>query len=253
MKIDWQNVEPFQIKEFTRRGEMEKHPSRWKCCHWCRDTYDIMINISFPEHEWEEMYSVLGNHRLGKKANELQHDSTNFLLYVNDCMLLFDSNEGKRAFLYASELQHDKYSGSITVERRIYTKKNADGIKAMIHELEKKSLILNESRTNQIITEAFDSFDKDGWNYAFNNESDYKLFTDLLTCFFEYKPYNLPEKVIPLKRACKTKVAKVLGEIHKELSNQSNLSNDKDFFTLLRVLSHFEKEPEGSLYKALTR
>jgi hypothetical protein len=122
----------------------------------------------------------------------------------------------------------------------------------------KKSLPLqpigvNESRTKKKIIETITNIDKQGWQYAFASEQDYNLFTDLLTNFFEYKPYTLPETIIQLKRTCKTKVAKALGEIHKELSNENKLSTDTRYFQLIRVLSHFEKETKSDLYKALTR
>ena len=112
---------------------------------------------------------------------------------------------------------------------------------------------INESRTKKVIFETITNIDKQGWQYAFVSEQDYNLFTDLLTNFFEYKPYTLPETTIQLKRTCKTKVAKALGEIHKELSNENKLSADTNYFQLIRVLSHFEKETEGDLYEALTR
>ena len=112
---------------------------------------------------------------------------------------------------------------------------------------------VNESRTKKVIVETITNIDKQGWQYAFVSEKDYNLFTDLLTNFFEYKPYTLPETIIQLKRTCKTKVAKALGEIHKELSNENQLTTDTKYFQLIRVLSHFEKETEGDLYKALTR
>lgn len=112
---------------------------------------------------------------------------------------------------------------------------------------------VNESRTKKVIFETITNIDKQGWQYAFVSEQDYNLFTDLLTNFFEYKPYTLPETIIQLKRTCKTKVAKALGEIHKELSNENKLSTDTKYFQLIRVLSHFEKETKEDLYKALTR
>jgi len=112
---------------------------------------------------------------------------------------------------------------------------------------------VNESRTKKVIFETITNIDKQGWKYAFVSEQDYNLFTDLLTNFFEYKTYTLPETIIQLRRTCKTKVAKALGEIHKELSNENKLSTDTKYFQLIRVLSHFEKETEGDLYKALTR
>ena len=110
-----------------------------------------------------------------------------------------------------------------------------------------------QNRTKQLIVETFENMDKKGWQYAFSTEQDYNLFTNLLTNFFEYKDYSIPETAIQLKRSCKTKVAKALGEIHKELSNENKLSTDTEYFNIIRVLSHFQNEKERDLYKALTR
>lgn len=112
---------------------------------------------------------------------------------------------------------------------------------------------INESRTKELIADIISSIDNKGWQYAFVSEYDYNLFTDLLTSFFEDKNYKLPETTIQLKRTCKTKLARALGEIHKELSNENKLSTDTNFFQIVRTLNHFEKEKEGDLYKALTR
>lgn len=115
-----------------------------------------------------------------------------------------------------------------------------------------QSINIDESRTKQIITQKIEGMDKQGWKYAFNNETDYNTFADLLTNFFEYKEYSLPEITIRLKRTCKTKLSKALGEIHKTLS-ENRLSSDKEFYKIIRILNHFEKETEKDLYKALIR
>lgn len=111
---------------------------------------------------------------------------------------------------------------------------------------------VNQNKTKKIITELFDNIDNQGWKYAFKNDNDYNLFMDLLTDFFELKTYTLPKATISLKRTCKTKVAKVLGEIHSELGD-GKLIDAKEYFTLIKVLNHFENEKEGDLYKSLTR
>lgn len=110
-----------------------------------------------------------------------------------------------------------------------------------------------DNRTKKLICEIFTNIDSKGWNYAFETELDFNLFTDLLARFFEYEPFELPKTIIKLKRNCKTKVAKALGEIHKELSNQNKLINDNEYFKIIRVLSPFETTIKTDLYKALTR
>lgn len=111
----------------------------------------------------------------------------------------------------------------------------------------------NDSKTKDIILDIFNSIDAKGWQYAFENEEDFNIFTSLLTKFFEYESYKLPKEIIRLKKNCKTKIAMALGNIHKELSNKDKLKTDTEFFKLIRVLSPFEKTKENDLYKALTR
>lgn len=109
-----------------------------------------------------------------------------------------------------------------------------------------------QNRTKQVITETFENMDKKGWQYAFSTEQDYNLFTDLLTNFFEYTDYSIPETAIQLKRTCKTKVAKALGEIHAELS-ESPLNSDTKYFQIVKVLNHFKEVSNFDLVKAMQR
>lgn len=133
------------------------------------------------------------------------------------------------------------------------TNKKIEFLQNRLITLPPQTININGSRTKKVIFETFANIDKQGWEYAFVSEQDYNLFVDLLTNFFEYQPYTLPEAKIQLKRTCKTKLAKALGEIHKELSNENKLTTDTKYFQLIKVLSHFEKETNGDLYKALTR
>jgi hypothetical protein len=68
------------------------------------------------------------------------------------------------------------------------------------HNLPPQPISINESRTKKVIFDTITNIDKQGWQYAFVSEQDYNLFTDLLTNFFEYKPYTLPETTIQLKQ-----------------------------------------------------
>ncbi len=158
----------------------------------------------------------------------------------------------KQGYVNSSKDEEQRYR-KIIKEWFKDEKRFIDEITPIVKALPPQPISVNESRTKRVIIEAFTNMDKQGWKYAFVSEQDFNLFTDLLTNFFEYKPYKLPETIIQLKRTCKTKVAKALGEIHKELSNENKLSTDTKYFQLIRVLSHFEKETEGDLYKALTR
>lgn len=158
----------------------------------------------------------------------------------------------KQGYVNSSKDEEQRYR-KILKEWFADEKRFIDEVTPIVKALPHQPISVNESRTKKVIFETITNIDKQGWQYAFVSEQDYNLFTDLLTNFFEYKPYTLPGTIIQLKRTCKTKVAKALGEIHKELSNENKLSTDTKYFQLIRVLSHFEKETEGDLYKALTR
>jgi hypothetical protein len=108
-------------------------------------------------------------------------------------------------------------------------------------------------RTRQFIIDEIGMIDKNkGWGFAFANELDYHLFLDLLTCYFEYKPYSIPNSIIKLKRGCKTRFAKVLNPIHVEFS-ETPLKSDLEFFKILRILNHFERMTDFEIYKAINR
>ena len=113
--------------------------------------------------------------------------------------------------------------------------------------------ISEQNHTKKIIHTAFRDMHHKGWEFVFRTKEDYNLFTDLLTNFFEYKAYKLPQNTIKIKTRTKTAVAKVLREIHELLSNENKLSTDIRYFELIKILSHFEKTKQKDLYKALTR
>lgn len=108
--------------------------------------------------------------------------------------------------------------------------------------------------TEQIIINEFESIDRNkGWRYAFKNENDFNSFVELLTLYFKHESYTLPQTIIQLKIRTKTKVAKALREIHKELSNEDNLRNDFKFLELIRVLSTFNNLSIEDIYDNLTK
>jgi hypothetical protein len=119
-------------------------------------------------------------------------------------------------------------------------------------DLPSKQIDLTQNRTKELIAENFEGMDKKGWKYAFMTEREYNFFADLLTNFFEQKDYSVPEKSIKLKRSCKTKVAKVLGEIHAELS-ETPLRSDTEYFRIAKVLNHFKDVSDTDLVKAMQR
>ncbi len=117
-------------------------------------------------------------------------------------------------------------------------------------EAEESNSIDSENRTKALIKDAFENMDKKGWEYAFKSNTDYNTFVDILTLFFEYKEYSLPKEPIELKRGTKTKLGRILGELHKELS-ENPLKSDANYLKLVRSLSHYTNETD--LYKVLTR
>ena len=111
-------------------------------------------------------------------------------------------------------------------------------------------LEVEESKTKSMIRQEFEQMDKNGYLYAFQNEVDFNVFLNLISDFFEYKQYILPTNTFILKRNCKTKLAKILGEIHRNLSEKP-LKSDLEFFKIVKTLGHFKEET--NLYKVLSR
>jgi len=214
-----------------------------------RTRFDCLMNEK-TDHFIANLKSekVKGNYKLIlDRKDYILGLSTNLEAYLKNASINFN----KSPFVDIFRVSKEKIQNCISFEeiKFLATLKG----KAEIGNKEPQPISINESRTKEVINETLANMDKQGWEYAFVSEQDYNSFTDLLTNFFEYKSYSLPETTIQLKRSCKTKVAKALGEIHKELSNENKLSTDAEYFDLIRILNHFEKETEGDLYKALTR
>jgi hypothetical protein len=116
----------------------------------------------------------------------------------------------------------------------------------------KTTEVATNNQTTQTIIRHLNAIDKNqNWAYAFRNETDFNSFIALLTAFFEASEYTLPTTPIQLKKGCKTRLAKVLGGLHKEISLSDTLAGDTNFFDVVRTLNHFANETD--LYKALTR
>jgi hypothetical protein len=108
-------------------------------------------------------------------------------------------------------------------------------------------------KTRLIISNHIETIDNNlGWEYAFNNQDDYDLFLNLATGFFNYNPIPSPNQIIRLKHNCKTRFAKTLNLIYKELSNRT-LKSDVEFFKLIRILNHFQNLTDIEIYNAVTR
>lgn len=109
-----------------------------------------------------------------------------------------------------------------------------------------------QSEFSKLIRENFNGFTGDGWQDVFLTEDDFNMLVQILINFFERKPYTIENVSINLKRNTKTKVAAILRDIHKDLS-EKQLKKDEEFFKIVRVLNHFKNENDNDLYKALTR
>jgi hypothetical protein len=101
------------------------------------------------------------------------------------------------------------------------------------------------------IRKRFELIDKNkGWKYTFRNENDLECICNLIASYFEDQPYELPQELIRLRKRTKTRTAIVLGEIHRDLS-ENQFSTDEDFLTIVRCIKDFENLPD--LAKALKR
>jgi hypothetical protein len=170
-------------------------------------------------------------------------------LKVIEGWLLGSEINGKRRLPSTSDqIEILKYKQFVNTELS-----NAEGLVNSVENSQPKVEQSTHSKTAQVITNLFEQIDKRGWEYAFTSENEYTSFVGLLTDFFEYKEYTLPVSVFKLKARTKTKIAKILGEVHRELSNSDTLISDLEYFNLIRVLNHFQNDKNHDLYKALTR
>ena len=111
---------------------------------------------------------------------------------------------------------------------------------------------IERTRTKKVITDFFQSLDMNiGWQKAFKNENDYNSYCELLTAFFTMDTYNIPTEKIILKKMCKTKVARILKEIHFELSE--DLKYDKEYHKIVRVLHYYQDLYDDEMYDALLK
>jgi hypothetical protein len=252
----WLKVFPFEISFFSTlkphfekqlpilngKPEMNKYTGLAKAkMHTKSSLIDALLNLT------NNLLTQINTTTLYEKGLLTEPQKIKLELVLNERKMKL-----KQGYVNSSKDEEQRYR-KILKEWIADEKRFIDEVTPIVKALPPQPISVNESRTKKVIFETITNIDKQGWQYAFVSEQDYNLFTDLLTNFFEYKPYTLPETIIQLKRTCKTKVAKALGEIHKELSNENKLSTDTKYFQLIRVLSHFEKETEGDLYKALTR
>ena len=252
----WLKVFPFEISFFSTlkphfekqlpilngKPETNKYTGLAKAkMHTKGSLIDVLLNLT------NNLLTQINTTTLYEKGLLTEPQKIKLELVLNERKLKL-----KQGYVNSSKDEEQRYR-KILKEWFADEKRFIDEVTPIVKALPPQPISVNESRTKKVIFETITNIDKQGWQYAFVSEQDYNLFTDLLTNFFEYKPYTLPETIIQLKRTCKTKIAKALGEIHKELSNENKLSTDTKYFQLIRVLSHFEKETERDLYKALTR
>lgn len=112
----------------------------------------------------------------------------------------------------------------------------------------------SKSQTENLIDEKFQELHKEkSWRYAFRSETDYKIFKNILVKYFEHTNYELPKEPIELNKRCKTRLAEVLGGIHRELGFKDTLKGDLNFFEIVRVLDQFKPLTDVQLIKDLQR
>jgi hypothetical protein len=110
-----------------------------------------------------------------------------------------------------------------------------------------------KSKTEKFILEMFDNLDTNkGWEYAFIDKSEFDLYLNILVKFFKQEEYKLPENQIKLKKRSQTRTATLLGQLYSELA-ENQLSQDKKYLEIVRVLKPFYVKSDAKLYKDLTR
>ncbi|RCU42456.1 hypothetical protein EIZ47_08880 [Chryseobacterium lacus] len=181
----------------------------------------------------ENYISIIANLEIGLK-HFLPYDLLNdFNDELYDCFLPFFNSEDR--------LKLEKYRAE-----------NLSNIESLTPVANVITIKYELSECARLITQKFNDMHSKGWAYAFLSEKDFSSYVQLLTNFFEYRPQIISATEIKLKRNTKTRVATILRDIHKDLS-EKELINDKPFFKLVKILNHFKHDSEKDLYKALTR
>lgn len=230
---DFEKLKPFRLEEYAIAKKSfieEREINEVK-------TGDFELNAHFYSWYKSELNVISGwlsdNYPNGQKkrtkiSTSDQIEILKYKQFVNSEMLRLEQ-------LINSQSHTDETTNVITLNYSIESDTNID-------------------RTKNIIIAKFAALDKNkGGLYAFDNDKDYNLFVEMLTCFFTYQHYDLPNQTIRLKKGCKTRLAKTLGDIHRELSNEKSLKGDDNFFVIVKKLNQFENESDLELYKALTR
>ena len=104
-------------------------------------------------------------------------------------------------------------------------------------------------RTRKVIEDQFYYKGELDWKFAFRKKEDFNLFVTLLIKFFTGEKYD-QYSTISLKSSCKTRLARILREIYKELSEDKMRSNER-FLDIVRILSPYKDDP--NLYRTLTK
>lgn len=106
-----------------------------------------------------------------------------------------------------------------------------------------------DSNLKDRIKEFFVTIDTSGWKYVFSNEQDFNKLIGILVQHFDSKKLNTLTS-IKVKTNCKTKLALMLKEIHKEFGS-TKLKQDTQFFEIIKSISIFKNEAD--LYKTISR
>jgi hypothetical protein len=174
---------------------------------------------------------------------------------LEEYLRLVHPNKYKSVEWTTHEIVNENYISIILdlIGKRQFYYSTTAKIRFLKEKLEKSLDQENEELVWQkkVIIEKIEGIDNEkGWSYVFRTEDDYNMFVNILTEYFTENKYTLPDKPINLKRNCKTRLGKTLGEIHYEIS-EKELKTDHQFHVIVRKLSHFENEKD--LYKVFHR
>ncbi len=180
--------------------------------------------------------------------------------FIEDCMVEELSPEAKIGFLLAKKRNFKKkfeslFSSVSDIRTNLTFEDYIAEIELPPQQTETNTIQGNTepSQTKQDIQNLFDLIDTNiGWKYAFRNDTDYNTFFDILACYFDNKPYALPQEVIKLNRNCKTRFAQKLNIIYyKKGDVMKKLKKDKEFFNIIRILNHFKDSTDVQIYKLI--
>lgn len=213
---------------------------------YCIESFKFMTDSLELINDYYKVYDFSKHEKEDTLLNIFnEHSSHISYIYINDDVK--NDSQFLKAYLGSINTIFDVFLEHINclvnVETNNMEKSDAEVEDINLYRLNKNKI--------EVIINSIDS--TDGYKYVFKTEPEFLFFVDLLAKYFSNNSYQLPTSQIMLNKSTKTRFAKVLREIHRDLS-ESKLISDSSFFNIIRTLNHFAVyEKDDDLYRVLIK